>query len=118
MDDCTTPFDIEFPCFVVEFADGKLLSMPADRSRCLAILTDVEHTFRFTALVRQLGAIGVTPFEVENETELLKHVRDAKRSGASCIIIDPQPDALPPTKFFYKEISIDAVIQQLRSRQE
>src|SRR5687768_15217108 len=116
MVDSTTPFQITFPCFVAEFANGKLLSMPADRSRCLVILTDVERTFRFTALVRKLGAAGVTPLEVENEAELLKCVRDAKRSGASCIIIDPQPDALPPTKFFYKEFSIDAVIKRLESQ--
>jgi hypothetical protein len=58
----------------------------------------------------------VTPFEIDNEAELLKNVWDAKRLGATCIIFNPVPDALPPSKFLYQEVPIHAVIQQLETQ--
>ncbi len=106
---------MSFPCFVAEIENGGMVSVPANDSRGLVVLTDADLADRFAETVSKARQIPVSPIQLNDESELLTHVLTAKQQGASCLVVDPEGFDSPNKQFTFCEVTMDAALRSLES---
>ena len=103
-------FLLTFPCYLVAIEKKFPATVPVDDGLGLVVLTDIDLAEKCASLVEEKSQKSTSLIEAENESQLLKHVLDAKSQGVCSLIIDPNYSGGTQ-----HEVSIDSAIQSLQS---
>ena len=111
----STQFLMSFPCYVVEMKGAGMVSFPFEGKLSLALLSDIDLAERFSRIVNEWSKQETGIVTINNEKELLDHVRTAKSQRAAFVSIDPEGLNSPTKTFKHTVVEIDHAILSLES---